>query len=184
MVDSISKLDEKLAGIKRRIAELEAAQTETQDPRQASLRQDIEKHEVLLTKLTRELPNREATAKKKEEERDHIVQEIGDLEQQRDAQEAEASRAKNTIRNLETQVSNRLSAFGTNIEAVLQEIDAARWRHSKPLGPLGRYVHLNDFQYKDVVSSHLGLLLCGFAVRCKEDRVQMMSILHRCSKQK
>lgn len=93
------------------------------------------------------------------------------------------SDVKESIDNLKTQATNRLSAFGSRMDSVMREIDAARWVHSKPIGPLGMYVKLKDPRYQNAFHSVMGMTLCQFAVRCDQDRRTMMEILKRCGRQ-
>ncbi|KAG8954943.1 Structural maintenance of chromosomes protein 6 [Tulasnella sp. 424] len=55
-------------------------------------------------------------------------------------------------RRIQDQQRNKLNAFGTNIDRVLQDIQNTRWQGSTPpIGPLGRYVSLKDGTYPPIV---------------------------------
>lgn len=94
----------------------------------------------------------------------------------------EIQRLRGSVTNLENVRTNRLAAFGQNLGTVLAEIDRARWHVAKPVGPLGRYIQLKDteFQYRGVMESLLGGLMCSFAVQDSRDKNLLQKILLDC----
>lgn len=83
------------------------------------------------------------------------------------------------IQNISRQANHKVAAFGLHIDPLLQEINNTRWKHSKPIGPMGMFVHLEDMRYADVLQAMLGSALCSFAVRDHEDRVKLSNILNK-----
>lgn len=109
----------------------------------------------------------------------------------------QAERAKATLRDEANQALDQarrnlqpfqrasrdgLEKFGNNIRMVMDRIQKANWRAGAPLGPLGRYVQLEDESYRGVLESYLGGLMNQFAVRCDEDRLTLLKILTECSR--
>ncbi|KAG8900143.1 Structural maintenance of chromosomes protein 6, partial [Tulasnella sp. 417] len=85
---------------------------------------------------------------------------------------------------LQNQQQNKLNAFGTNIERILQEIERTSWRGSTPpLGPLGRYVTLKDSTYREVLQNQIGGSMYQFVVSHPADRQVLGQILKRHSNQ-
>lgn len=136
----------------------------------------------MLSNLRRQRPRTEQEVQEAEAAFDVAA----DAESRAEADALQASRAeiesKDAVDNLKSQAKNRLLAFGANMPMVMQEIDKARWVHSRPLGPLGMHVKLKDLKYRDAFHSVLGSTLCQFAVRCEQDRRTMLDILKRCAR--
>lgn len=180
----IREREEDITQLNRKIEEKRRLQDAEETPEQAKTKADIRKIEELVNSLKRELPIREAdvndklsAAQQAEEEENRIR---GDLFQ---AEEG-IKRTTQALNGLRSQMNNRLLAFGQGIDQVLKDIDRARWRHSKPIGPLGMHVQLLDWDYKDLMSSLLGGLMNAFAVRCSEDRHTLFQILDNAVKTK
>jgi hypothetical protein len=166
-----------LKQLEKKIAAKEAENT-VEDP-QAPLRKDVERLEVLHAKLDRELPMKEEAIKAKEEEKSLAEGEVERLQGEKGRKEKEVSEAQQILSNLKSQSTNRVAAFGTNIEWVLREIDKAKWHGDKPVGPIGLHVSLKHAKYKQAVLSWLGYHLCGFMVSDGRDRQTMLAIMQR-----
>lgn len=152
------------------------------DPAVAKIKSVIEEHEGLVSKLRQKRPRSEQEVQEAEKAFEAAQQ----VEEQAHGEALQASKAESSSReaveNLRLQATNRLAAFGSNVSSVMQEIDRARWAHSRPIGPLGMHVKLKDLKYRDAFHSVFGSTLCQFAVRCEQDRKTMMEILKRCSR--
>ncbi|KAG5644532.1 hypothetical protein DXG03_008186 [Asterophora parasitica] len=73
---------------------------------------------------------------------------------------------------------NSLIPYGNNIKAVLEEINRARWRGEKPLGPLGMFVKAKDPKtWGDLLRSQISGHLTAFAITTAEDMNQLKAIL-------
>ena len=154
------------------------------DPAIAKLKHDIDTHQTLASNLRRSRPKAEqdvAEAEKTFEVADQAEVQAKDEAMRASRAETES---KEAVDNLRQQATNRLAAFGSNMALVMQEINRARWVHSKPLGPLGMHVKLKDLKYRNAFHSVLGTTLCQFAVRCEQDRRTMMDILSRCARRR
>jgi chromosome segregation ATPase len=150
------------------------------DPAITKLKKGIDSHSDLLSNLRRQRPRSEQEV----EEAEKAFDAAKEAESRAHEEAMQALRAehesKEAVDNLRLQATNRLAAFGHNISIVMQEIDRARWVHSKPLGPLGMHVRLKDLKYRNAFHSVFGSTLCQFAVQCDQDRKTMMDILKRC----
>lgn len=154
-----------------------------EDPEVVRLREKVVKLEELLINLQRQKP---VLAQRVRAADEALAQAVAAEKQATEARlNANAAESEMTgrIENLKAQTSNRLNAFGNNIQSVMREIDKARWVKGKPLGPLGKHVKLEDARYATTFHSVLAQTLCSFAVRCDQDRRTMTAILQRCSKQ-
>ena len=180
MNQTIKEKKTELDGIKAKLAAKESALDAAEDENQARLRKAIEEHEALVRRLQRDLPIKTQKVNDREAERDTAERELHETRAQFSYHNENVQKLQNTIKNLEGQAANRNSAFGHRLELVFNEIDRATWVHSKPLGPLGMYVQLEDHRYKDIVSTLLGSLLCSFAVRHARDKQTLMNILRQC----
>ncbi|KAL7423017.1 Structural maintenance of chromosomes protein 6 [Cryptotrichosporon argae] len=109
--------------------------------------------------------------------------ERGDLEDAKDMTANFAAESVRRLRMFQHQQTNQLFKFGQKIDIVMRMIDQERWIHSKPLGPLGNYVKLQDMRYANVITSHIGSTMCSFAVRDGRDRVKLMKILQEAFRQ-
>jgi hypothetical protein len=138
---------------------------------------DLKKHEELEARLTRELPKKEEAVEHALRAREAADDRIQQTQYQLQDLDEKIGYDANTLRNLESRRTNELAAFGHGIENVLKDIDRARWAGAKPVGPLGRYVKLNDFAYKGLMEANLGSILCSFAVQDSRDRGQLQGIL-------
>lgn len=114
-------------------------------------------------------------------ERRQADEKVEEAQQQLTNLRQEINNLSSRMNNMNRQRTNELAAFGTGIEMVLQAIDNARWVGAKPFGPLGRYVKLNDFRYKDLIEANLGSYLCSFAIQNTRDKSQLLNILKSCA---
>lgn len=153
-----------------------------EDPEVIRLRAKVTQLDDLLAKLRREKPILERKVRDAEE----ALAQANDAEGAANGALLSATSAEkemsDRIANLKSQSTNRMNAFGNNIQAVILEIDRAHWVKGRPLGPLGMHVKLEDSRYIDAFHSVLAPTLCSFAVKCDQDRRTMASILDRCSK--
>ena len=157
----------------------EQANNAAEDPRQVEIRKSIESHEQLHLKLKRDEPLKEMKVQEKEKEFQRAESEEESIEQTYSDAVQKVNFSNNTLRNLERQTTNRLSAFGTNLEGVLDDINRTKWVHSKPIGPLGMHVQLENDKYKRAITAYLGPMMCSFAARCKADQTTLIGILKR-----
>ena len=179
--DSVQESTREVEAFDEKIANQTSAVSQV-DPAVAKLKKDIEGLESLASKLRQNRPKSEQEVQEAEkafEMAQHAeAQASGEALQASNAESA----SKEAVDNLRLQATNRLAAFGHNISSVMQEIDRARWVHSRPIGPLGMHVKLKDLKYRDAFHSVFGSTLCQFAVRCEQDRKTMMEILKRCTR--
>ncbi|KAJ3517006.1 hypothetical protein NLJ89_g773 [Agrocybe chaxingu] len=80
---------------------------------------------------------------------------------------------------LGSHIRDHLSRFGQSMQTVLREIDRTDWRGVRPIGPLGKFVTLEDQRFLKDLSSQLGSLLCAFAVSDGRDIQPLRAILKR-----
>lgn len=94
----------------------------------------------------------------------------------------EVDQTRNHIREINAQMNDRLSAFGNSMSHVVRDINASRWVGSKPVGPFGCHISLNDQKFRVVIESYLSRILNSFCVENDQDYRQLQSILqkHRC----
>lgn len=182
MKSEIKKKKAEVADLDKRIAAKARDQGSAVDPQMEALRKKIKHHQDLLQNMTRARPT-------KEKEASDAAAAVERAEQTQRAKEAvrdDASQALDQARrNLEPfrrASRDGLEKFGNNIGTVMDRIQRAQWRAGPPLGPLGRYVQLEDESYRPVLESYLGGLMCQFAVRCDEDRLTLLRILTECSR--
>lgn len=153
-----------------------------EDPEQARLRKRHGDLDSTLRRLERDVPLKEDLIRDTTIQRDQAQDRLADIDRQIEEVGGELGAKLATVRNLEGQSTDRLSAFGTNLPRVLDDIRKARWVHSPPIGPLGMYVRLDDMRYKNAIHSLLGSALCGFAVRHNTDKATMLKILQNAVK--
>lgn len=179
------EIDAREEEIREMEAKLAAARREEEgevNPEQAKLQEQLAKAEANLSGLQRRLPQseREVTNAK-------AAYEEADKEQsQADAACAEVERKlsdlKRSKEQLEARRTDRLAPYGRNVRSVMQAIDSAQWKHSKPIGPLGLHVKLKDNAYRNCISNMLGGTLCAFAVRDRADQHQLLRIFDQCAR--
>ena len=167
-----------------KINSVNSARTDAEDPDQKRIREDIAKHENLLIRVRADKPIKYEAVRLKQEELEQAEAVEDEIRAQTENLKAQVDRARGHLSNLERQSGNRLSAFGTGLEEVFKEFDRANWAVSRPLGPLGLFVHIVKDEYKDTITSLLGQLMCAFAVKDSRDKMTCMAILQHCSKQK
>jgi len=166
----------------KRIADKQNALNADEDPEQARLRKRYSDLDTAHRKLLNDVPHKEELINDTTMEREQTQDRLAEIDRQLDEVNAQINSSQNTLRNLEGQSTDCLSAFGYNLKLVLEDIRRARWAHSPPIGPLGLHVRLDDMIYKDAFHSILGGLMCGFAVRDPTDKATMLKILRDCSR--
>jgi len=178
--ESIERYKRDIESLNKTIEDEEAGRTE-EDPAQVAKRKKIAELEVLVKKLEREVPIREEAVVAREQALEKLRGEEGALQAQYNEHHKEVENKRQLLGNLEHQAKNRMATFGTGLDHVFKEFDRAKWVHSRPLGPLGAHVQLEDPKYQETMSSLLGQLMCCFAVRCSQDKATLMDILKRCA---
>lgn len=181
--EEIRRRQKEAATWQAKIEAKQAESTDAEDPKQAKIRSDIEKLEVVLAKMVRELPIKQELVKQREDELIPAEKEVDSMTQQRDRQAALESQARSKLNSLQSQTTDRTSAFGRGLQKVWSEMDKVTWRH-RPIGPIGMHVQLVDLAYREIISSSLGQILCGFIVLDKQDKAHMMRILRYCVESK
>ncbi|TYJ58578.1 hypothetical protein B9479_000788 [Cryptococcus floricola] len=177
-----AKLEEERISL-RRLEQQIVEQLRLKEPDQQDAREKLlarrNKLEDILGKMKLERPARERDRDEKFQEQNKLKAElngidgaIGDCDQQRQY-------IKRQIDDVHKSKHNRLLAFGHNIEPLMREINRTQWKHSKPIGPMGMHVNLEDMRYAEVLQAFLGSLLCGFAVRDHEDSVKLGEMIRR-----
>ncbi|WVR06445.1 hypothetical protein IAU60_003476 [Kwoniella sp. DSM 27419] len=146
---------------------------------QERLMQDRDKLQAMLDKFRKEKPRKQQQHTAKTTEKRDAQRVVEDIKNQMEQEQSTGRRIQDKINNLQRQSVNRLSAFGAGLDQVMRDIQKAQWKHSPPLGPLGMHVKLQDMDYRDVIQSILGNVLCSFAVRDPQDREQLNQILQR-----
>ena len=64
-----------------------------------------------------------------------------------------------------------------SVAMVMKEIQRAQWSGPTPIGPLGAYVELKDFTYKDVLRVQIGGSLSAFVVANVSDKRILQDLL-------
>ncbi|KJD99946.1 hypothetical protein I311_06471 [Cryptococcus gattii NT-10] len=186
MQSSVTEIEEKIISEKSTLERLEKKieeQLRHNEPEQQEERRRLlqrrAKVEDILSKLKLERPARERerddklhAQKQAKEELQSINTNLNDLNQSK-------AQMQRQIQNISRQANHKVAAFGLHIDPLLQEINNTSWKHSKPIGPMGMFVHLEDMRYADVLQAMLGSALCSFAVRDHEDRVKLSNILNK-----
>nr|KIR49760.1 hypothetical protein I312_00852 [Cryptococcus bacillisporus CA1280] len=186
MQSSVTEIEEKIISEKSTLERLEKKieeQLRHNEPEQQEERRRLlqrrAKVEDILSKLKLERPARERerddklhAQKQAKEELQSINTNLNDLNQSK-------AQMQRQIQNISRQANHKVAAFGLHIDPLLQEINNTSWKHSKPIGPMGIFVHLEDMRYADVLQAMLGSALCSFAVRDHEDRVKLSNILNK-----
>lgn len=178
----MKEAESEVKDLERRIQAKAKANKQEEDPADVAAREKVQRLQRLLEQLTREKPKCEEEYAKAKAAREAIGNDISTSDEKVSYAEQQLSEAKAKLANLQSQSTDRLSAFGERMEMVMREINKAHWQHSKPIGPLGMHVKLNDSRYQAALHSVLGQTLCQFAVRCDADRSTMMRILQECHK--
>nr|KIR89262.1 hypothetical protein I308_00267 [Cryptococcus tetragattii IND107] len=186
MQSSVTEIEEKIISEKSTLERLERKieeQLRHNEPEQQEERRRLlqrrAKVEDILDKLKLERPARERerddklhAQKQAKEELQSINTNLNDLNQSK-------AQMQRQIQNISRQANHKVAAFGLHIDPLLQEINNTSWKHSKPIGPMGMFVHLEDMRYADVLQTMLGSALCSFAVHDHEDRVKLSNILNK-----
>lgn len=82
-----------------------------------------------------------------------------------------------------SQHRDSLSMFGKNLGEVLKTIKASQWHGQEPLGPLGRFVELDNVeQWGDLMRIHIGHQMPSFVVTDARDIGPLQQILSRAGK--
>ncbi|KAH8925274.1 P-loop containing nucleoside triphosphate hydrolase protein [Atractiella rhizophila] len=87
--------------------------------------------------------------------------------------------ARMSLSQFERTRDNPLAAYGPDVIALCQAIDAERGWKVKPLGPIGRYVKLKDRRWLDVVETVLTSHLNAFVVQEEEDMRKLRAMMTR-----
>lgn len=123
-------------------------------------------------------------------ENDHFAQELTQAESQltvakKDVDDARQSKEilEGKISSIKTQSHDPLSAFGRNLSDVDKAIKAARWSGQEPVGPLGKYVELDDIaKWGNLMRAYIGGHMQAFAVTDSRDLQPLKAILKRTGK--
>lgn len=180
MKRQIDESRKEITNLDKRIADKQKAQKADEDPEQSRLRKRHLDLETQLRKLTRDIPFKEDLIRDITAEHEQVSDRLAHVDAELGGISGQINVLQGTLRNLQGQSTDRLSAFGHDLHRVLEEIRRAKWVHSQPIGPLGLHVQLEDMRYKDALHSLLGQNLCTFAVRHPADKATMLKILKDC----
>lgn len=154
-----------------------AARAGAEDPKLTGLRERFRKIGEGQERFRREVPSRQAKV-------DRLTQDVEKARQAMADADREVNFAKTTVNdlgqrvlNLQSQAGDRLAAYGYKLNVIFEEINRARWVHSKPLGPLGQYIQLEDPSYRRAFASTLGMIACAFAVKDPRDKATMSKVM-------
>lgn len=173
--DNIQGYEEKIA------AETRKLESDTREKREATT-QRLEKLEAQITiqkeQITAvELERRQYDATKSEAERTGRQ-----YEKDKNAAQEEYTGTTTQLGQLHHQKKNAMSAFGTNLPQVLDQISHETWSDTSPIGPLGMHVELLDHRWADLMRRTIGSLMFAWAVGHSRDRVKLCRILEQCGK--
>lgn len=183
---ALSEVRSEIKSAEKEIASLEQQLEErnqksaTQDPRETELRKKNEQMEGLLSNMRRSIPVYERDQRNLQTELSEVEQKVDEAEGRRDNVKRDLESARQRLNQMQRSEKNRLEAFGTNIDLVLNEIKRTKWRHTTPIGPIGQYVKLKDKFYRSTIEASMGSLLCSFIVFDRQDNATLMDILKRC----
>jgi chromosome segregation ATPase len=82
------------------------------------------------------------------------------------------------IMSLQRQKNNEILAYGDKVPEILRAIERESW-DSKPLGPIGLYVHLTEPRWAQALESIFGPLLNAFVVTTNNDKRKLMNLTKR-----
>ncbi|KAK9468106.1 P-loop containing nucleoside triphosphate hydrolase protein [Lipomyces arxii] len=94
---------------------------------------------------------------------------------------AELQKVSEYVRRAEESQKEYMSVFGKSIEYILRDINAEQNFRSKPIGPLGMYIHVKRPEWVSLLESGLGKNLENFVVSCIEDQRLLNRILKKYS---
>lgn len=123
-------------------------------------------------------------------ENDHFAQDLTQAESQLTVANKGVDDARRSKESLEGKISSikahshdPLSAFGRNLGEVDTAIKAARWYGQEPVGPLGKYVELDDIaKWGNLMRAYIGGHMQAFAVTDSRDLQPLKAILKRTGK--
>ncbi|KAJ2801456.1 Structural maintenance of chromosomes protein 6, partial [Coemansia furcata] len=90
------------------------------------------------------------------------------------------TRTRTGLEEMMRSTSNRLNAFGQGVIEALDMIDRAKWKDSKPIGPIGRFVKLRNPKWARIIETTLDKSLNSFLVESYADRTALDAIFRRC----
>ncbi|KAJ2871892.1 Structural maintenance of chromosomes protein 6 [Coemansia aciculifera] len=91
------------------------------------------------------------------------------------------TQTRTALEEMMRSTSNRLNAFGRGVVEALDMIDRAKWRNSKPIGPIGKFVKLRNPKFARIIETTLDKTLNAFLVESHADRATLDAIFRRCS---
>lgn len=154
-----------------------AARAGAEDPKLTGLRERFRKIGEGQERFRREVPSRQAKVDGLTRDVDTARQAMAEAESEVRFAKTKVDDLAQRILNLQSQAGDRLAAYGYKLNVLFDEINRARWVHSKPLGPLGQYIQLEDPLYRRAFASTLGPIACAFAVRDPRDKATMSKVL-------
>ena len=145
------------------------------------LLQQQKQAELERKKLEREEADEKDRLVEIEQENANLDRQLGGLEARREQLRSGVANAESMMANLRNAKSNRMTAFGQNIPALLQLIDRdTRWRQ-KPIGPIGAHLKLRDRHWAPVLESVIGNTLNAFCVTNHHDRSVLQELKRRAN---
>ncbi|KLT43062.1 P-loop containing nucleoside triphosphate hydrolase protein [Cutaneotrichosporon oleaginosum] len=178
----IMSRDEEIAEMEEKLAAAQREQAGEMNPEQVKLLAQLEKADAQKSGLQRQLPQSERAVATAKAELDEATKALSDIQLEATEAERQYSEAKRSLDNLQARRTDRLAPYGRNLRWVMQAIEAAQWKHSKPIGPLGLHVKLKDPVYRNCLSNMLGSSLCSFAVRDPADQNTLQRIFEQCAR--
>ncbi|WVQ73133.1 hypothetical protein IAR50_002697 [Cryptococcus sp. DSM 104548] len=177
-----TQLEQERASLRRMEQEI-AEKLRLKEPEQQQAREKLlarrNKLEEILSKLKLERPARDRDRDAKFQEQQKLKAELNNIDGAIHDCDTQRQSIRRQIDEVHQAKNNRLLSFGYNIEPLMHEISSTNWKHSKPIGPMGMHVSLEDMRYAEVLQSLLGSVLCGFAVRDHDDSAKLGEMIRR-----
>ncbi|KAG8962376.1 Structural maintenance of chromosomes protein 6 [Tulasnella sp. 419] len=167
-----------------KIAEEQSREMDDKAEEKERLRQQIEHIKTQLAETEADIQDSRQQRGEAEHKVNNLETSISGAKRDYDKHQRIAEDIRGQIAHLRGIEKNKLSAFGNNVDKILEEIQQRTWKgQATPIGPLGLYVTLKDKDFKDVLQIQLGRTMMSFAVSHLDDRRQLEAILKRYQNQ-
>lgn len=148
-----------------------------------------ERARAKLEETKKAIENVEARLKSLEDQLREKGEAANDARTEADRFRASLNQAKGRVQECEAQIKvardsekNALAPYGNSMEAVIKEVQNMRWHGQQPLGPLGRFVKLEDPQWAHVLRVNLSGTMVSWAITDARDRAPLKALLERYGK--
>lgn len=144
-----------------------------------NLNRDIEAAEVKVQSFLQQIDDLEKQRQGLEADYQQSKKALHEAKQRADAKTHDIQQLKELLQELRRSAKNELAGYHPSVPVAMQAIDREKGWRQKPVGPLGLHITLLDTKWLTIAERFFGSTLSGFLVTNYDDSARLRRLLDR-----